>query len=200
MQTEIEAKWLNIDHDEFREVLKRAGAKLEHSERLMRRRNFHHPEANAKNGWIRVRDEGDIITLSYKEMASRSLHGMSEVNIVVDNFDQACRLITAIDFSSASYQETKRESWKLGEVEIELDTWPWIPSFIEIEAPSEELFKATFEKLSLNIKDAHYGDVAIVYQSIYDIPDADEIYAWPEIAFTPVPDWLEKRRIQDKAA
>lgn len=200
MQTEIEAKWLNIDHDEFRKVLRQAGAKLEHTERLTRRRHFDNPEMRVKSGWIRVRDEGDKITLSYKEMASRSLHGMSEINIVVDDFDKTCRLITTLGFKFKNDRETKRESWKLDGAEIELDTWPWVPSFIEVEAPTEEIFKAMVSKLGLDIKDAHYGDSAIAYQAVYDIPDANEIYDWPDISFVPVPEWLEKRRIQDQPA
>ncbi|HWZ65549.1 MAG TPA: CYTH domain-containing protein [Patescibacteria group bacterium] len=195
MQTEIEAKWLNIDHAKFREILQKAGAKLEHPDRLMRRHNFHHPEAQAKHGWVRVRDEGSKVTLSYKEMASRSLHGMQEINLVVDDFDKACDFVSAINFRTANYQETRRESWKLGNVEIELDTWPWIPGFTEIEAPTEELFNSTATKLGLDVKDAVYGDVAIAYQAVYNIPDEYEVYNWPEIKFIQVPEWLETRRV-----
>jgi len=33
----------------------------------------------------------------------------------------------------ASYQETRREKWMLDDAEVTIDTWPWIPTFIEIE-------------------------------------------------------------------
>jgi len=194
MQTEIEAKWLNIDKEEYRNKLKQLGAELVHAERSMRRKNFDYPDnrLQKQGGWVRVRDEGDKVTMTYKQLSDRSLHGTKEVNLVIDDFESGCQLLTAIGLQSYTYQETKRESWKLGEAQIELDTWPWIPDFIEIEAPTEALVREVATKLELDWNEALHGSVETAYQAVYDVTE-EEIDNWREIKFIPVPDWLQKK-------
>ena len=162
----------------------------------MRRKNFDYPDGRLDkelNGWVRVRDEGDKITLSYKQLNSRDLHGTEEVSIEVDNFDSACQFLIAVGFDQKSYQETKRESWQLGGVSIELDEWPWIKPFVEMEGPTEASLKQVSESLSLDWRKALHGSVENAYQAEYDFSEA-EIDAWPEIKFGTAPDWLEQRR------
>lgn len=191
MQTEIEAKWLNANFDVLRKNLDNIGAKLVHPERLMRRRVFDYPDKRlgGVGGWVRVRDEGDKITLSYKQLDDRTLHGTKEIVVVVNDFDATCNFLMAIGLVSKSYQETKRESWRLGDIEIELDTWPWIPSFIEIEAPSEGELKDVAKKMDLNFDKALHGSVETAYQDLYDVTE-EEINNWKEIRFIDAPDWL----------
>jgi adenylate cyclase, class 2 len=191
MKTEIEAKWLDINTAKFREILKEAGAQLVSPERLMVRRVFDYPDKRLEKigGWVRVRDEGDKVTLSYKQLNDRTLHGTKEVTVTVDGFENTCKLLEAIGLKSYSIQETKRESWKLGEAEVEIDTWPWIPSFVEIEAESEQQLKETAQKLELDWKNALHGSVETAYQAVYDVTE-EEIDNWKEIRFTEVPDWL----------
>ncbi len=196
MQTEIEAKFLNVKHDTVRELLQELGAELIQPNRLMRRKNFDYPDKRLEKefaGWIRVRDEGDKVTLAYKQLNDRTLHGTKEVNITVDDFEQACQLLESIGFEVQSYQETKRESWELAGVQIELDEWPWINQFIEIEAPNETELRSTAEKLGFDMGDALHGSVEIVYQAEFNVSE-EEVDHWPEILFTPVPDWLEAKR------
>jgi len=191
MNTEIEAKWLNVNHDEMRKKLKSAGAELVHAERRMTRKNFDYPDMKleAIGGWVRVRDEGDKITLSYKQLNDRTLHGTKEVNVTVNDFDKTCSFLKLIGLVTTAYQETKRESWVLGDTEIELDTWPWIPTFVEIEAPSEEKLKSAAKMLGLDFSDALHGSVEIAYQAVYDVTE-EEVDSWEEITFSDIPDWL----------
>ena len=67
MQTEIEAKFLDIDPEALREKLQSIGATLVHSERLMKRKVFDLPDQTFQQSgaWVRVRDEGDKITLGH---------------------------------------------------------------------------------------------------------------------------------------
>jgi len=191
MQTEIEAKWLDINLVSMRKLLLSIGAKLIAEERLMTRKVYDYPDKRLTKigGWVRVRNEGDKITLSYKQLNDRTVHGTKEVNVVVENFDAACSFLESIGMESKSFQETKRESWKLGSTEIELDTWPWIPSFVEIEAKNEKELKSVAIKLGLDFSDALHGSVETAYQAIYDVTE-EEIDSWEEISFIEVPDWL----------
>ncbi len=195
METELEAKWLNIDIDAMREKLRAIGAKLESPERLMTRKVFDYPDMSleAIGGWVRVRNEGDKITLSYKQLTDRSLHGTKEVTVTVNDFENTCAFLTSIGLEANSFQETKRESWKLGSAEIELDTWPWIPSFIEIEAKTEAALRKTAALLDLDFSQALHGSVETAYQAVYDITE-EEIDAWEEILFSPVPEWLKAKQ------
>jgi len=194
MQTEIEAKWLNIDVATLRRKLESVGATLVQPERLMTRLIYDYADMRLEKtgGWVRVRNEGDKITLSYKQLSDRTVLGTKEVSVIVDDFDATCSLLEAIGMRSNSFQETKRESWKLGGVEVELDTWPWIPSFIEIEAPSEKELQSTAEKLGLAYSEALHGSVETAYQAVYDVSE-EEIDGWAEIRFVDVPAWLSLR-------
>ncbi len=189
METEIEAKFPDVDKIEFRKILKKSRAVCEYSEILMRRKNFDFPNRQQIKGWVRVRDEGNKITLSYKQVDDRSLHGTKEVTVVVDDFDTTGEFLLAIGLKVKSYQETKREKWKLNDVEITIDTWPWVPTFVELEGPSEKIVRETAKILGLDWSKAIHGSVEPIYQMHYDFTD-DEIDYWESITFTPPPEWL----------
>lgn len=195
MPTEIEAKWLDIHPDDIRQKLKTAGATLARPETLMRRKNYDEPTPFAVygHGWIRVRDEGDKVTLTYKKMNDRSLNGTVDITVEVSDFEKTCALLEQMTLTRRGYQETKRETWKLDRAEIVIDTWPWIPSFVEIEAPDESALWATAARLGLAKESALHGSVENVYQTYYDVTEA-EVDDWPEMTFVPVPEWLEQKR------
>lgn len=195
MEIEIEAKFLDADPESLRKRLHELGARQVHPERFMRRKNFDYPDKRLERvgGWVRVRDEGDRITLSYKQLNDRTLHGTQEATVTVDDFEKACRFLTAIGLQEKAVQETRREKWMLGNVEITLDTWPWIPAFVEVEGTSEDDVREVAEQLGLEWPSALHGSVEIAYQAYFDVTE-EEIYNYPRVTFDPVPDWLEKRR------
>ena len=194
MQTEIEAKFADIDPSALRERLMKIGAICIHGEILMKRCAFDSPMPDP-NSWMRVRDEGDKVTLSYKTTKDRTLHGTKEASVTVGNFDAACALLAAMGMKNKSYQETKREKWKLGGVEVTIDTWPWIPTFIELEGPEEGEVKDVAKLLGLDWSKAMYGSVEPVYQMHYDFTE-EEINHWPRITFFPAPGWLLAKKKQ----
>jgi adenylate cyclase class 2 len=192
MQTEIEAKFTNIDKEKIREKLKSVGAVLIAEERLMRRRNFDNPYLEKKRAWVRVRDEGDKIVLSYKELQSQTLHGMKELLIEVNDFDKMSELLNSIGITAKNYQETFRESWILGKAQIDIDTWPWIRPFIEIEGESEEAVKGAAKLLDLDWNTAKFGTPLVCFQEVFDIHH--EFHNWPLITFDvePPAEWKRK--------
>lgn len=195
MNIELEAKFLGIDKRKFQKLLQDSGATLIHSERMMRRKNFDYPDARLKKiaGWIRIRDEGDKTTLAYKQVVDRTLEGTREISLVVEDFDTISNFLLAIGLHDKSYQETKRERWEIDGVEVTIDTWPWIPTFVELEGKSEEALKLVAQKLSLDWSKSLHGSVETAYQALYNV-SGEEIDSWETITFTEVPDWLEARR------
>ncbi|MCR4277605.1 MAG: class IV adenylate cyclase [Candidatus Berkelbacteria bacterium] len=195
MQVEVEAKFLDVVADKLRNRLRAISAKLVHAERQMRRCVFDYPDSRLKEigGWIRVRDEGDKITFSYKQLNDRTLHGTQEIETTVGDFEKTVDLLKAIGLVQKSYQETKREKWTLGNCEITIDTWPLIPAFVELEAPNESEIKDLATKLGFDWKDALHGSVETAYQKYYDFTE-HEIDTWSEITFIPEPAWLLARK------
>lgn len=192
MKAEIEAKFLNIDKENIRKLLKNIGAELVAPERLMDRAVF---DGKRKSDYYRVRNEGDKITMSFKREDERSIDGMKEICLTVDNYNNAVEFLTSLTGAPKALQETYRESWIKDGVEIDIDTWPWIPPFIEIEGKSAEAVEKLASELGLKMSDAEYGSVAIAYQQVFDVSE-DDINHMPEIKFTDIPEWLEKRRKQ----
>ncbi len=187
MNTEIEAKFLNINHHSMRKTLQSAGAKLEIPSRLMKRAVIHTPAMTKKNAFIRVRDEGNRITVTYKQFDSDSLTGAKEHETVVESFDEILNIFKAAGLEPDVFQETRRENWTLNGVEIMLDEWPWLAPYVEIEGASEHTVKETAKHLGLVFDDAVFGGVANAYLHQYPHIGADGVNEinqnWKRISF-----------------
>lgn len=195
MKQEIEVKFLNIDHDYMRERLKDQGATCEQQMRLMRRAIMDYPDnrlQNERDGFVRVRDEGNKITLTYKQIKELTIDGVQEVELVIDSFEQATEFLRQLGLNVNSLQESKRETWKLDGVEVVLDEWPWVKPYIEVEGESEDAIRAVSQKLGLNYAEAKSGDVMVVYRSEYPhLKMSDTVGNLSAVRFdTPLPEML----------
>lgn len=167
MKNEIEAKFTNIDVAKVRGQLKRLGAELTHPMRDMKRVTIDTPEMKSKNAFVRVRNEGDKTTLTYKQFDALSLDGAKEIEVVVSDFDTTVALLSEAGLPYGSLQESRRETWQLSTVEIVIDEWPWLNPYIEIEGPDEESVITTAQKLGFRWSDAIFGDVMAAYRVQY---------------------------------
>lgn len=172
MQIEYEATYTNIDKDEIRDRLKKAGALLVKPEVLQTRIVFHLPEGHVKaGGWARVRNEGDKITMSVKQSVDNGkIDEQFETCLEVSNFDEAVKLLEFLGCRRKAYQETKRELWTLCETEITIDEWPFLEPFVEIEGGSEDVVKNVSEKLNFDYTKAYFGPVGGIYSQKYGLP------------------------------
>ena len=192
MNNEIEAQFLDINKDEIRAKLKEIGATLKKPEVLMKRIVFY----TGEHSFARVRDEGDKIVMTYKNVTDdNAILGTKEVNITVNDYDDAVLFMRGCGLKIKAHQESLRETWTIGDVEICIDTWPWIPTFIEIEGPTEESVWDTAAKLGLEKTKAKFGSVDTTYQHYYGI-DTDVVNLHtPEIAFEmEPPEWAKKTK------
>ena len=195
MNNEIEAQFLDINKDEIQERLKDIGAKLVKPEVLMKRVVFD----IKPNQFARVRDEGGgKIVMTYKNVENdKSIMGTKEVNVIIDNYNNGVALLKSCGLKEKAEQESLRETWiyddDSSEVEICIDTWPWIPTFIEIEGPSEAEVWKVAELLGLSRDKAKYGSVDTTYQHYYGV-DTDVVnFHTPKILFEmEPPEWVKK--------
>lgn len=134
MPIEHEAKILDVDPVAVESlILGKGGQKL--AERFMRRYVYDIVPGD-QSKWIRLRDTGTETTLTVKEITSDAIDGTHEVEVGVDDFATTNALLGALGFVAKSYQETKRTSFVLDGAQVELDAWPRIPPYLEIEAGS----------------------------------------------------------------
>lgn len=185
MKTEYEATFTNINKDEIHRKLEASGAKLLRPEFLQKRCTFELPSGHEiANGWLRVRDEQDKITMSLKVVKENgTIEQQQEIEIKVDKFQDACDLLEKIGCEKKAYQETKRELWELDNVEITIDEWPFLEPFVEIEGASEEEVKAVAEKLDFNYTEAYFGSVTGLYAAKYNISEEQINHHTPLILF-----------------
>ena len=190
MENEIEAQFLDIDKNEIREKLKALGGVCVTPEVKMKRTIFD----AGPHQFIRVRDEGNKIVMTYKNVSNdKSILGTKEVNVTVDDYDRAVELMRGTHLRIKAHQETLREEWELNDCEICIDTWPWIPTFIEIEGPSEEKVWATADMLGVDKTKAKFGSVDSTYNIYYGV-ECDEVnLRTPEITFScEPPKWVDR--------
>lgn len=187
MNSEIEAKFLNVDHDYIRQQLVSLGAILEQPMRLMRRVVIHTPAMNEKNAFVRVRDEGYRTTVTYKQFDDDTIDGAKEYEMIASDFDSAVNIFKEAGLTYDTYQESKRENWVLDGVEIMLDEWPWLNPYLEIEGESEQAVQVIARALNLSWDEAMFGGVASIYNHQYPhIGEAGRIEInqnWPIIKF-----------------
>lgn len=167
MKTEFEVKFVNVNHDDMRIKLNNVGAKLTKPMRLMRRAIIENELLKSRDAFLRVRDEGDKITLTYKQFSNLSIDGAKEHEIVVSDFQETVDLLAAAGLPHRSIQESKRETWTFDGAEIVLDEWPWLNPYIEIEAESEEAVKKASNALGFSWDEAVFGDVMAAYRAQY---------------------------------
>lgn len=172
MQIEYEATFENVDKDEMRKRLEKAGAKLVRPEFLQKRVTMNLPKGNEIDGaWVRVRDEGDKITMTLKIIDGKNINNQKETTIIIDDFKKTVVFLKNIGCQEKSFQETKRELWVLEGVEIMIDEWPFLEPFVEVEGKSEKEVKKVSEKLRFDYGKALFCAIGHLYYRKYDMPE-----------------------------
>jgi adenylate cyclase class 2 len=171
MEIEYEATFLDINKEEIKEKLESAGAKLVKPEFMQKRVVFNLPAGHEKaHAWLRVRDEQDKITMSYKETGTSKIDDQKEICLEINDFKTGEEFLKSIGCEKKSYQETKREIWELDGVEICIDEWPFLEPFVEVEGKSEKEVKAVSEKIGFDYSKAWFCATGEIYSKKYDIP------------------------------
>lgn len=198
MNQEIEAKFLNVDHDDIRQKLESLGAKLVHQKRQMRRVMLDFPDErfrkNDQHERFRIRDEGDKVTVTYKKSVEGSNYPI-EHEFETNSFDETRQVFKSLGFIEYSYQETRREVWSYKKAFIMLDEWPWVKPFIEIEGEDEITIREVTKDLGLEWEDAMFGPADTVYMIEYkQMKQRDSVGYVEKLVFEgEMPEYLKDR-------
>lgn len=169
---EIEAKFLEIDKQALVAKLRSLGAR-DLGEKLLREIIFYDQNLawqRDKNKIVRIRETGQEIFLTYKDAQEKSLSGMEEIEFKIDNTDKATDFLKVLGLVDFRHQEKKRHKFILNGVIIDIDTWPKVPTYVEIEGPSEEEVKDTAALLGYPWEKAVFGNSGIMIEEHYKIP------------------------------
>lgn len=169
---EIEVKFLNIDPIRTQRKLTSIGAKKV-GEYFYRRRVFDYPDLrfNEKGAWLRLRDEGEKITLAFKQRIGITAHdgssndgGMEETEIIVNDFEKTATFLLKLGFIEKFYQENRRIRLMKDDIEFDIDTFPELEPYLEIEAPSWEKIDEAITILELNPADKKVFSTNQIYK------------------------------------
>jgi adenylate cyclase class 2 len=178
---EIEIKILNIHPQELEQKLQSIGAERT-NEFFYRVRAFDFPGlplANERHAWVRLRTDGEETELSYKQRLGVTSHdgsipdeGMEEIEVKVSDFEHTALILSRIGMVEKFYQEKKRIRYRKGDIEYDIDTWPLIPPYLEIEGRSMEAIEEAAQELGFDPKEAKVCSATQVFK-IYGINDIE---------------------------
>jgi adenylate cyclase class IV len=177
MSLEIEAKFLEVNLDKLRKLIKKNGGKKVHKMVMYKRYVFH--LLTEEKGYIRTRDENGRVTITLKKYPESSKFAQ-EYEILLDksaSIEDAKNMLLAQGFKIKAQHETLREKWTLnGCPEIAIDTLPGIPTYVELECKNETEIKRIAKLLEFNMKDAKYGPYVQQYIDYYNANIDSESY------------------------
>ncbi|WP_328866014.1 class IV adenylate cyclase [Streptomyces sp. NBC_00304] len=165
MKHEYEAKFLAVDVDGLQAKLTALGAVQAFPRTLLTRKIFEN-DALEGGAWVRLRDEGTRSTLTLKQVTdSTTIDGTTEIETEVSDLHATAEILRNVGLREVRYQENYREEWRLGEVAFDFDTWPDLPTFVEIEGPDEASVRQASALLDLDYTEARFGSVDEIYKS-----------------------------------
>ncbi len=161
---EFEIKFLEVNVPELEKKLVAIGAEkvgiYDYRRMLLDYPDF---RLNKSHSWIRLRTNGKETTLAYKESIknpddSTGLKdlGMKEIEIIVDDYQKTYELMKALGFVIKREEKNKRIRYTKGSAVFDIDFWPFIPPYLEVESTSIQLAKNAASELGLD------GEVGII--------------------------------------
>ncbi|MES2225434.1 MAG: class IV adenylate cyclase [Patescibacteria group bacterium] len=168
---EIELTYIDIPEGELLKKLSEAGAQKV-GDYHYRRIVFDYPNfrLDKEGAWLRLRDEGDKVTFTFKQRIGDDLtkltgdDGMYECETVVEDFDATREILLKLGLIEKMYQENKRTRYLVDGVECDIDTWPLLDPYLEIEGKSWEEVHAVAIKLGLRLEDGKKFSANQVYR------------------------------------
>lgn len=92
--------------------------------------------------WIRLRQNGNKVELTIKYIYNvekeYNIDDVKEIEINVSDFETANKIIEEMGYFRKKLVEKKRISYELSGNKIEIDEWPLIPPYVEIEGNNVE--------------------------------------------------------------
>jgi adenylate cyclase class 2 len=171
---EVEVRFLEIDASDLKRRLSELGAEdlgEDMYEEIIAYKDASWLEYKRK--FIRLRKTKKGTSLTYKHQEKDTIDGTEEIEFEVSDFAQAELFLKRIGFDFfMRRQQKKRHAFKLNGVSIDIDTWPRIPTYVELEGDSEQIIKDAAKNLGLDWSKAVFENPRIVMEKYYNLPVA----------------------------
>lgn len=165
---EYEIRIYNIDEKKIKKILKQNNAELIQKKIIMPLIVYIHPK-NKKDSYIRIRNEGHEITMTTKTKLKSKY--VIEREVVIDNMEEGDAILKMLGCKVNYKIEKIREIYKLkGCKEIVFDSYPGIPTYMEIDCHNESSLKKMANILGYKIEDHDKRKLADIYLELYGIP------------------------------
>lgn len=119
--------------------------------------------------WIRLRQDGEQIELTLKYIyntdAEYEIDQVKEVEILVNDFDTANKLVEEMGYYKRKLVEKKRISYIYNDLQVEIDEWPFLEPYVEIEGKNVDSIYNLVEKLGYSKEQAKVMNTEDVYLS-----------------------------------
>ena len=89
---------------------------------------------------------------------------LGEIEVTVNDFEKTALLLQELGFIEKFYQENRRVRWNKGDIEFDIDFWPLLEPYLEIEAPSWKEIDRAIGELGLDPKDKKIFSTNQVYK------------------------------------
>lgn len=121
------------------------------------------------NKWVRLRDTNGHVTLTVKHVFdknSEDVQKVGEYEIEVNSVEEADTLLTALGFAKRNVQEKIRTQYKYKNAEIDLDEWPMLQPYMEIESDDKSIYQEIIDKCGYNGKEIVSCNTEELYRRI----------------------------------
>lgn len=167
MNIEYELRILEIDTNNIIKTLEKIGAKK--IGEFKQKRYVYDFNPAVKGKWIRLRSNGIENTLTIKEIVNAKIDGTKELEIKVSSFDETNKILNKLGYKHRSFQENNRIEYKLNNVKFDIDTWPMIPTYLEIEGENKSQIENALNLLNLTNPKITTLGVDAIYKEVYGI-------------------------------
>jgi len=168
---EYEAKFLDIDVNKTRKLIKKLGGKLVHKKKKYIRAVFNRCDNNIK-GFARVREENKKTTMTVKIYNNKKFPDEFEVTIK-ESFDEGRIFMHALGLNESAYQESYREKWSFPNIknvhEVVFDELPGLPVYLEVDCLNEKCLTNMISKLKLDKYKKRFGSFDKTYFEYYGV-------------------------------
>jgi adenylate cyclase class 2 len=168
---EIECRFLEIDKKSLIDKLRVLGAH-DKGERLLEEIIIYDPELtwSSHNKFIRLRNTGEQILLSYKEHNALTADGTYEIEFAVSDMDRAIVLFEKLGYRPHRRQQKLRHTFTHNDIVFDIDTWPKVPTYVEIEGTSEQALRDAAKLVGFEWKDVRFDNAGLILENVYKIP------------------------------
>ena len=188
---EIEVRFREINPEKIKARLLELGFE-DHGEDLFKEIVFYDKDlrwiADRKitTEYVRLRGTKKGIHLTYKKQRQDiETSEAKEIEFNVSGMDVAKEFLETLDLVAYRTQEKKRHSFSKGDVVVDIDTWPQVPTYLEIEGPNEQVLKETAEALGLDWNNVCWENAGNLIEKYYGLVVSKmKLYCFDKIEYT----------------